>query len=113
MIESTAVEDALNAAEVVRRSRDIAITTAIGISVIPVLYVVNLVLLQGNGPVLVTGYTVETTIAFIVSLVLLWRLVTTAVGLNRLLKDQDFLCRSGPSGSAHVFLLRQFLKFDG
>ncbi len=109
MIESTAVEDALNAAEIVRRARDIAITVAIALCVVPILYVANLLMMRGNGAVLITGYTLETTITFVVVLLLMGRLIAIAVSLNRLLKNQRFLYEAGPTGSAHLYCLRRVL----
>jgi len=112
MIESTAVENTLKAAEITRGARDLAITGAIGICVIPVLYIANLIMLRGNGAVLITGYTIETAVIFILSLLLMWRLVTTSVKLNRLLKNQEFLCKEGPTGSAYVYFLRRLVGID-
>jgi hypothetical protein len=107
MIESTAVEDTLNAAENVRRARDLAITSAIGTSIVPILYIANQVLLRRDGAVLITGYAVETGLLFVASLILIWRLVVAAIDLHSLLKNQQFLLKSGLSGSAHGYLLRR------
>lgn len=112
MIESSAVEDTLVAAETVRRARDLAITIAIALCAVPILYVINLVLMRGDGAVLITGYTLEITITFLVSLLLMGRLITNAVRLNRLLKDPRFLCEAKPMGSAHLFLFRRVLGLE-
>lgn len=106
MIQSTAVENALNAAEIVRRARDLAITTSIALGIVPVLYIANLVLVRGNGAVLVSGHSFEMALLFIIALILMWRLIATAVFLNRQLQDQRFLLESGPVGSAHIYFLR-------
>lgn len=111
-MESSVVEDTLVAAEVVRQARDIAITFAIGLLIIPILYIMNGVLVFRGGPVLLTGYNVEITLAFIVSLILIVRSVIAAGRLTERLHDQAFLTCAGIKGSAHAYFFRCLLGLD-
>ena len=106
MIESTAVENTLRTAEVVRRARDLAITFAIALGVVPILYVANIIMLRGPGPILVSGYKLETTIVFFGTLLLVSRLILSAINLNRMLNDQQALLKSEVGQSAHVLLFK-------
>lgn len=95
-----------------RRARDLSITTAISLCILPILYVTNLVLLLSGRAVLLTGYDVEMSVLVLISVVLIVRMIIAAVKLNRQLNDQKFLYEAGPTGSAHVYFLRHVLGLN-
>lgn len=95
-----------------RRARDLSVTTAISLSILPILYVINFVLLISGRAVLLTGYDVEMAVVILLAVVLIVRMIIAAIDLNRQLNDQKFLCESGPTGSAHIYFLRHVLGLN-